>query len=86
MNNDLLERVKQLSTPIDFKDLKKRGLIRQVGKSYYIKDMDDIENLPQEVQEKITSTTPGKHGIKLTFLKATKYQNDLAQKISELKK
>ncbi len=75
-----------LSTPIDFDDLKKRGLIMQIGKSYYVKSMDDLEELPKEVQEKITSTTAGKRGIKVTFLKATRYTDDLAQKISNLRK
>lgn len=55
-----------MSTPIDFEQLEKDGLIKKVGKSYYT---DNIHNLPEHVSKKITSSETTKNGTKLTFYK-----------------
>lgn len=66
----MAEKIKKeteiMSTPIDFEQLEKDGLIKKVGKSYYA---DNIHNLPEHVSKKIKSIETTKNGTKLSFYK-----------------
>jgi len=65
-----------LTTPIDFEDLIKKGLIKKVGKSYYT---DNLHNLPKEVTYKIKNISNGRYGLKLTFYKESKSIKKIAK-------
>lgn len=58
-----------ISTPNDFDQLIKDGLIKKIGRSFYA---DNIHNLPVNVSKRITSVSETKNGIRVTFSKETK--------------
>ena len=69
-----------MSTPIDFDQLIKDGLLKRIGKSYYV---DNIHNLPENVSKRITSVSETKNGIRVTFSKETKSMKKLADKFEK---
>jgi len=66
-----------MSTPIDFDRLVEDGILKQNGKSYYVKNIPD---LPEEVSRRVESFVYTKNGIKVTFTRATKSMKKLAEK------
>lgn len=71
-----------LSTPIDFDQLIKDGLIKKIGNSYYT---ENVRALPDNVAKKIKSVTSTKNGMKLTFYKETKAIIKLAKDTKHLR-
>ncbi|MDP2842756.1 MAG: hypothetical protein Q8O06_03825 [Acetobacterium sp.] len=77
MRKMLAQEAHILSTPIDFDQLIKDGLLKKIGKSYYV---DNIHDLPENVGKRITSVSQTKNGTKVTFSKETKSMKKLADK------
>ena len=69
------------ATPIDFDQLIKDGVIKQIGKSDYT---DNMQKLPYHVAQKIKSVGETKNGLKLTFYKETKSIKKSAEKLMKL--
>ena len=80
MREKLIDKIHSVATPIDFKDLIKRGVLKQVGKSYYFKDGKNVHDLPKEAVDKINTISDGRYGKKVTFYKDTKAMKTLAKK------
>jgi len=88
MNDEEVEKMRKMlakeshimSTPIDFDQLIKDGLLKRIGKSYYV---DNIHNLPENVSKRITSVSETKNGIRVTFSKETKSMKKLADKFEK---
>lgn len=88
MNDEEVEKMRKMlakesnimSTPIDFDQLIKDGLLKKIGKSYYT---DNIHNLPENVRKRITSVSETKNGIRVTFSKETKSMKKLADKFEK---
>jgi hypothetical protein len=85
MNDEELEKITKMvaneshimSTPIDFDQLIRDGLLKRIGKSFYTENSHD---LPENVRKRITSVNKTKNGIKVTFSKETKSMKKLADK------
>ncbi len=85
MNNDKIERLQKmiakealiLATPINFDQLIKDGLLKKIGKSYYV---DNIHDLPENLSKRIISVNQTKNGTKVAFSKETKLMKKLADK------
>ncbi|MEY8215772.1 MAG: hypothetical protein RPR97_14975 [Colwellia sp.] len=71
-----------LSKPIDFDELLEQGVLKLVGKSYYV---NSVESLPHEVKRRIKSVSNGKHGVKVTFIKETKSMSKLSKKFEQFR-
>jgi len=72
-----------MSTPIDFEGLIQQGLLKKVGKSYYV---DNVDALPESAKMNIkTIATGSKHGIKVTFYKDTKSIKKIAEKFKQFR-
>ena len=88
MNDEEVEKMRKMlakeshimSTPIDFDQLIKDGLLKRIGKSYYV---DNIHNLPENVSKRITSVSETKNGIRVTFSKETKSMKKMADKFEK---
>jgi hypothetical protein len=80
MREKLIEKIHSVATPIDFKSLLAKGILKQVGKSYYFEDGKDIEDLPKEARDKVNTIAEGRYGIKVTFYKDSKAMKNLAKK------
>ena len=80
MHEMLVRETLIMSTPIDFDQLIKDGLIKKIGRSYYA---DNIHNLPENVSKRITSVSETKNGIRVTFSKETKSMKKLADKFEK---
>jgi len=74
----LANEIHNFSVPIDFEGLIKQGLLKKVGKSYYI---NDLNALPESVRKRIKTIANGRHGAKVTFYKETKSMKNLAAKL-----
>jgi hypothetical protein len=86
MKNDktlghLLKVAKELATPIDFDELKKRGIISSAGAWYRVPDM---KNLPDEVATKISQIASDAKGVKVKFHKPSRSADTLAQRIQKM--
>ncbi|MGK0272330.1 MAG: hypothetical protein ACI88H_002999 [Cocleimonas sp.] len=71
-----------LSKPIDFETLISQGILKLVGKSYYV---NNIADLPDEVRKRIKNFANGKHGVKVTFIKETKSMSKLSKKFEQFR-
>jgi hypothetical protein len=80
LRKEVANKILLYATPIDFAQLIKDGVLKQIGKSYYA---DNIHKLPDDVIQKIKSVTPTKNGAKLTFCKVTKSIKEIAEKLRE---
>lgn len=80
MRKNLIEKIHSVATPIDFKSLIKRGILKQIGKSYYLQDGKTIEDLSKEARDKLNTISEGRYGIKVTFYKDSKAMKNLAKK------
>ena len=69
MVKQLAEEVQAFTTPIDFDQLVRDGLLLKKGKSYYA---PDINALPEMVCKRIKDITPTKNGLRVTFCKESK--------------
>jgi len=70
------------SIPIDFDGLIKQGLLKKVGKSYYV---DNPDSLPENITKRIKSISNGRYGKKVTFYKETKTMKNMADKFKQFK-
>lgn len=87
MNNDEIRKMVAneslaLSKPIDFDVLVEQGILKLVGKSYYV---DNIKTLPNEVRSRIKSVSNGKHGLRITFTKESKSMKKISEKFNKFK-
>ncbi|WP_027390906.1 hypothetical protein [Chrysiogenes arsenatis] len=73
----ILEKAKNLATPINFEDLIANGILEKKGAWYKILDM---ERLPEHAKDKITEFASD--GM-VKFLKATKSAQKLVDKLSK---
>lgn len=87
MNNKLVNLEKMLaneshdfSVPIDFESLIEKGVLKKVGKSYYI---DHPEDLPKNISKRIKTISNGRHGKRVTFFKETKAMKNMANKFKK---
>ncbi|CAM2972104.1 hypothetical protein [Moritella viscosa] len=71
-----------LSKPIDLDGLVEQGVLKLVGKSYYVRN---IKAMPDEVRRKIKSVSSGKHGVKVTFIKETKSMSKLSKEFKKFR-
>jgi hypothetical protein len=71
-----------LSQPLDLEKLIQSGVIKQVGKSYYV---DNLASLPNYVRLRIKSISKGKYGQKVEFIKPSKSMEKLAKKFEHLR-
>ncbi len=65
-----------LSMPLDFDALISKGILKQVGKSYYV---ESLKRLPEEVRKRIKNVSKGRYGIRVEFYKETKSMAKLAK-------
>ena len=90
MDENELEKIRKmvangshaLSTPIDFDALIAKGILKKVGKSYYVKN---LESLPKEARLKLKTSTKGRHGIRVSFYKETKKMMQLSDKFKQFR-
>ncbi|MBE9490895.1 MAG: hypothetical protein IMY67_11415 [Bacteroidetes bacterium] len=71
-----------LSTPIDFDDLINKGILKHVGKSYYV---ENLNLLPENIRKKIKNSSKGRYGIKVTFYKETNKMSVLSKKFKQFR-
>lgn len=72
----------RFSTSVDIEALIKKGIVKQVGKSYYV---ESIHLLPEEARKKLKSANKGRHGIKVEFIKGSKSMAKLADKFKQFR-
>ena len=68
------------SLPIDYDGLIEQGVLKKVGKSYYV---DDPKVLPNDVAKRIKTIANGRHGKRVTFYKETKTMKNMAEKFKQ---
>ena len=80
MVKELAKAAHAFSIPIDFEKLISDRLLKKIGRSYYV---ENINLLPEPVSKRIKTATPTKNGIRVTFYKESK---SLAKLSENLKK
>ena len=70
------------SIPIDIDGLISKGIVKQVGKSYYV---ENLKLLPEDVRKRIKNVSKGRHGLRIEFYKETKSMAKLANKFRHLR-
>ena len=68
------------SIPLDFEKLISDGLLKKIGRSYYV---ENISLLPDSVSTRIKTATPTKNGIRVTFYKESKSLAKLSKKLQK---
>jgi hypothetical protein len=90
MNNNKITNIRKMlaneshafSVPIDYENLIEKGLLKKVGKSYYV---DNLNSLPEEIAKRIKTSSNGRHGIRVTFYKETKAMKNMAEKFKKFR-
>jgi hypothetical protein len=90
MNNKKIVNIKKMlaneshafSVPIDYEGLIEQGLLKKVGKSYYV---DNPASLPGEIAKRIKTISNGRHGKRVTFYKETKTMKNMADKFKQFR-
>lgn len=84
--NDIRKMVanhsRDASVPIDYEALISKGILKQVGKSYYV---ESINSLPKDIKSRVKSMSKGRHGIKVTFSKETQSMKKLSKKFEQFR-
>jgi len=68
------------SVPIDYEGLIEQGVLKKVGKSYYV---DDPKTLPKDIAKRIKTIANGRYGQRVTFYKETKTMKNMAAKFKK---
>jgi hypothetical protein len=80
LRNRLANATYAFSIPTDYAGLIERGLLKKVGKSYYV---DDINALPENVRKRIKDLSNGRYGTRVTFYKESKSAKKMADKLEQ---
>jgi len=80
MVKKLAKAAHAFSIPIDFEKLISDGLLKKIGRSYYV---ENINLLPEVVSKRIKTATPSKNGIRITFYKESKSLAKLSEKLKK---
>ena len=82
IRNMVANESQALSTPIDFESLISKGILKHVGKSYYV---ENLQLLPENIRKKVKSSSKGRYGIKVTFYKETQKMTALSKKFEQFR-
>ena len=77
----LLRPARMLSQPIDFADLKKRGVLRKEGAWYWVPNFDD---LPEHAAQRIEELLWDGENISVKFDDAASSYKQLARELEEI--
>lgn len=61
---EIERRMKLIKKPIDKDQLVKDGILKKIGRSYYL---GDVEEIPEEVSLKIKAIAQTSKGVRVTF-------------------
>ena len=75
-------RSHEASIPIDYEALISKGILKKVGKSYYV---ESINSLPKDLKSRVKSMSKGRYGIKVTFSKETQSMKKLSKKFEQFR-
>jgi argonaute-like protein implicated in RNA metabolism and viral defense len=78
---ELIKTARAFANPIDFEQLINHKILTQIGRSYYIRD---INLLPEDVRKRIKTIAQTKHGLRVSFHKESKSLKKLASQYSYL--
>jgi len=80
MVKKLAKAAHAFSIPLDYEKLISDGLLKKIGRSYYV---ENINLLPESVSARIKTATPTKNGIRVTFYKESKSLTKLSKKLQK---
>ena len=79
---DFAALLDELATPIDFPDLVGRGILKRTGRGSYL--LLKPGELPAHAGRQMSSISPTKAGLKVTFKDTTKAARKLLKKIGRV--
>lgn len=71
-----------LSKSVDVEFLIDEGIVKQVGKSFYVESLD---LLPEDTRKLLKSVKKGRYGIRVEFAKGSKSMANLAEKFKQFR-